>query len=82
MLFSENQVMDIKARKIIGDTLISNETEAEELQRVVEKALRTKLNFQIHKGDLVLARFDQIPKQVEIGKMHHSIGHSYVSKDT
>ena len=68
----------MKSRESIGDTLISNEMEAEECQKVVEKALRTKLNFQIRQGDLILTRFDQIPKSTEAVKKNHSVGHSYV----
>ena len=71
--------MDMKALQSIGDTLISNETEAEELQKVLETALRTKLSFQIHQGDLILTKFDQIPKPMEGVKRNLSVGHSYVS---
>ena len=81
-VFSENQVMDMKSRESIGDTLISNEMEAEECQKSLEKALRTKLNFQIRQGDLILTRFDQIPKSTEAVKKNHSVGHSYVSKSS
>ena len=74
--------MDMKSRESIGDTLISNEMEAEECQKNLEKALRTKLNFQIRQGDLILTRFDQIPKSTEAVKKNHSVGHSYVSKSS
>ena len=82
LFFSENQVMDMKSRESIGDTLISNEMEAKECQKNLEKALRTKLNFQIRQGDLILTRFDQIPKSTEAVKKNHSVGHSYVSKSS
>ena len=53
--------MDPQVRENIGDTIVADDADAAEWQTTLEKALKRKLNFKLHRGDLILTQFNQEP---------------------
>ena len=72
--------MDPQVRQNLGDAIVVDDADAAEWQTTLEKALKKKLNFKLHRGDLILTQFNHIPREQNSAKKNHSVGHSYVSR--
>ena len=51
-------------RKTVGDTALTSEYEAKQMQRLMECKLERKLNFQLKAGDIILGKCDLLPTNV------------------
>jgi hypothetical protein len=71
--------MDPEVRRNLCDAVVADDADAAAWQTTLEKALHRKLNFKLHRGDLILTQFDQLPKEQSMTKKNQSAGYNYVS---